>query len=176
MKYIVFIIVLFFMSFKTFAWKYDQNCTDFSINDIKFTQKNRVTVTVHGPQKKVGGDICCLQQGVMMIGNYFINPWVETSSTISVPIWKDREWVNGYSENNIVNPQNCENLNCNTIYEGEVDYTRADNFGSSSYIHPGTLVTLSMDVYGHCIYESGETMCYQGCTISHLANYDPPNE
>ncbi|PKK65072.1 hypothetical protein RhiirC2_809595 [Rhizophagus irregularis] len=92
MKYIVFIIVFLNTFSNIFAWRFDHDCTDISIVDIKFIQNNQVEVTVHGPQRvsHPGYYPCCLQQGPMIIGNYKI--YTNNPNDPIATIWVDRQW------------------------------------------------------------------------------------
>uniref|UniRef100_U9SK90 Uncharacterized protein n=1 Tax=Rhizophagus irregularis (strain DAOM 181602 / DAOM 197198 / MUCL 43194) TaxID=747089 RepID=U9SK90_RHIID len=66
---------------------------------------------------------------------------------------------------------------CDEVYEGAIDYTRVDNFEPFLFPDPGERVTLLMDVYVHCEFDSsykGRTFCHQGCTINHTTNYNYP--
>ncbi|PKY50880.1 hypothetical protein RhiirA4_424091 [Rhizophagus irregularis] len=172
MKYIVVIIVLFLIFHKTFAWKYTEDCTE-------FTQKNQVTVTVHGPSKFENPEHapCCLQQGPMIIGDYkFYNPASTNPTDLISTVWDGRQWVNGYSEDKSANIYDClsRSFNCNTLYEGEVDYTHSDNFDSSKFPSLTGLVLLQMTVYAYCHYER-HTTCERGCTLTSLVAYNPPS-
>ncbi|CAG8694903.1 12066_t:CDS:2 [Rhizophagus irregularis] len=90
MKCIVFIIVFLNTFSNTFAWVL-----------IMIAQ---VSVTVHGPQRvsNPGHVPCCLQQGPMIIGNYIF--YKGNPEYLIATIWEGRKWVNGYSEDNSVDP------------------------------------------------------------------------
>ncbi|CAB4490590.1 hypothetical protein RhiirA5_507713 [Rhizophagus irregularis] len=179
MKYIVFIIVFLNTFSNIFAWRFDHDCTDISIVDIKFIQNNQVEVTVHGPQRvsHPGYYPCCLQQGPMIIGNYKI--YTNNPNDPIATIWVDRQWVNGYSEDNLVDSNNCvygPQPDCDKVYQGAIDYTRTYDFDASRFPPPGGKVTLSMDIYAHCTFDSnyqGSTSCYQGCSLNYIADYNP---
>ncbi|GBC30814.2 hypothetical protein GLOIN_2v1479435 [Rhizophagus irregularis DAOM 181602=DAOM 197198] len=77
-------------------------------------------------------------------------------------IWEGRKWSQTV---------------CDEVYEGAIDYTRVDNFEPFLFPDPGERVTLLMDVYVHCEFDSsykGRTFCHQGCTINHTTNYNYP--
>ncbi|PKB93874.1 hypothetical protein RhiirA5_507811 [Rhizophagus irregularis] len=174
MKYIVFIIVFLNTFSNTFAWRFNYDCTDISILDIKFIQYDQVAVTVHGPQRisHPGYYPCCLQQGPMIIGNYKIYTYYQNDPIAT--IWEGRQWVNGYSEDNLVDSYDCvygPQPDCDKVYQGAIDYTRTDNFTVSRFFPPGEKVTLSMDIYAHCTYDSS-TSCYQGCTLNYITDYN----
>jgi hypothetical protein len=136
---------------------------------------------VHGPQKESnpGKYYCCLQQGPQIIGDYFFytnNPNDPISTT-----WKGRNWVNGYTQDNVVQINDClsQTLDCDKAYEGAVDNTRSDIIDVSKFPPPGdqTKVTLQMTIYAHCYYDSdytGKTVCLQGCTLNYIVPYNPP--
>ncbi|CAB4434999.1 unnamed protein product [Rhizophagus irregularis] len=180
MKCIVFIIVFLNTFSNTFAWGFNYDCTDISILDTTFTSNNQISVTVHGPQRvsNPGHVPCCLQQGPMIIGNYIF--YKSDPEYPIATIWEGRKWVNGYSEDNSVDPNDCiyeSQTVCDEVYEGAINYTRVDNFDPSLFPDPGHFVTLSMDIYAHCEFDSsykGRTFCYQGCTINHTADYSYP--
>ncbi|RGB43754.1 hypothetical protein C1646_749348 [Rhizophagus diaphanus] len=179
MKYIVFIIVFLNTFSNIFAWGYNYDCTDISVSDIKFTQSNQVEVTVHGPQRVSNPNQfpCCLQQGPMIIGDYKF--YINNPNDPIATVWNDRQWVNGYSEDNSVNPNNCSYgppLDCDKVYEGAIDYTRTDNFDASRFPSPGGQVTLVMDIFAQCTFNpdyKGSTYCYQGCTVNYITVYNP---
>lgn len=138
-------------------------------------------VAVHGPPRFTNPEHvpCCLQQGPMIIGNYKI--YKDDPNNPLATIWGDRQWVNGYSEDNAVNLNDCgiygPPLDCDKVYEGEQWYTRTDNFDSSRLV-PGLKVTLAMDIYAHCTFNpdyKGSTYCYQGCTVNYIVDYNPPH-
>ncbi|POG70110.1 hypothetical protein GLOIN_2v1776179 [Rhizophagus irregularis DAOM 181602=DAOM 197198] len=120
-----------------FAWDYNYDCTDISISDIKFTQSNQVEVTAHGPQRYSNREHfpCCLHQGPMLISNYTFFYTNEPNNPIATTVWKHRQWVNGYSEDNSVElddylywpPPDCDK----EVYQGAINYTRTNNFDAS---------------------------------------------
>lgn len=73
-------------------------------------------------------------------------------------MWSDREWVNGYNDDNI---QHCDRSgchNCDSEYQGQQDYLRADTVDRSKFPPPGSTITLYATVYQKCWYD-GETHC-----------------
>ncbi|PKY51599.1 hypothetical protein RhiirA4_468735 [Rhizophagus irregularis] len=113
----------------------------------------------------------------MIIGNYKI--YTNNPNDPIATIWVDRQWVNGYSEDNLVDSNNCvygPPPDCDKVYQGAIDYTRTYDFDASRFPPPGGKVTLSMDIYAHCTFDSnyqGSTSCYQGCSLNYIADYNP---
>ncbi|CAB4407904.1 unnamed protein product [Rhizophagus irregularis] len=179
MKYIVFIIVFLNTFSNAFAWGYNNDCTDISISDIKFTQSNQIEVTVHGPQRVSDPDYlpCCLQQGPMIIGDYKF--YTNNPRDPIATVWKGRQWVNGYSEDNSADPNDClyyAPVDCDKYYEGAIDYTRTDIFDASRFPPPGGQVTLVMDIFAHCTFDTnfaGKTYCHQACEVNYSTVYNP---
>lgn len=70
----------------------------------------------------------------MIIGNYYF--FTINSNNPIATLWKDRTWVSGYSEDNAANLEDCLNgsFDCNTLYEGAIDYTRIDNFDPKNFL------------------------------------------
>ncbi|CAB4380730.1 unnamed protein product [Rhizophagus irregularis] len=155
MKCIVFIIVFLNTFSNTFAWGFNYDCTDISFLNIEFTSNHQVAVTVHGPQRvSISGHVpCCLQQGPMIIGNYRFYKDKDNLKDLIATIWKGRQWVNGYSENNSVDPNDCaygSHTDCDKVYQGAIEYKRADYFDPSIFPSPGESVIIAMDVFSLC--------------------------
>uniref|UniRef100_U9U8S4 Uncharacterized protein n=1 Tax=Rhizophagus irregularis (strain DAOM 181602 / DAOM 197198 / MUCL 43194) TaxID=747089 RepID=U9U8S4_RHIID len=59
-----------------------------------------------------------------------------------------RQWINGYSENNSVDPNDCvyrSQTDCDKVYQGAIEYKRADYFDPSMFPSPGESVIIAMD-------------------------------
>ncbi|PKY21508.1 hypothetical protein RhiirB3_385720 [Rhizophagus irregularis] len=153
---------------------------DINILDVKFTQSNQIEVTVHGPQRVSDPDYlpCCLQQGPMIIGDYKF--YTNNPRDPIATVWKGRQWVNGYFEDNSADPNDCLSyyapVDCDKYYEEEIDYTRTDIFDASRFPPPGGQVTLVMDIFAHCTFDThfgGNTYCHQACEVNYSTVYYP---
>ncbi|CAB4474436.1 unnamed protein product [Rhizophagus irregularis] len=112
--------------------------------------QDSVAVTVHGPQRvsNPGHVPCCLQQGPMIIGNYRFYKDKDNLKDPIATIWKGRQWINGYSENNSVDPNDRvyrSQTDCDKVYQGAIEYKRADYFDPSMFPSPGESVIIAMD-------------------------------
>ncbi|PKY55655.1 hypothetical protein RhiirA4_475268 [Rhizophagus irregularis] len=180
MKHIVLTIILFLIFFKTFALKSSVNCDDIyfdSAEGIKFLANHQVELTISGPHKveSPGNFTCCLQQGPMMVGNYKFSKGGTTIYTVL----SDVTWENGYNMGNILDANNClskiwgKYFDCNTIYEGQYEYTRVDNYDPTKFPSPGEAIGLEFTVYAHC-FNQCETICLKSCDFVTGISYDPP--
>ncbi|PKK57627.1 hypothetical protein RhiirC2_797701, partial [Rhizophagus irregularis] len=89
-------------------------------------------------------------------------------------------WVNGYFEDNSADPNDCLSyyapVDCDKYYEGEIDYTRTDIFDASRFPPLGGQVTLVMDIFAHCTFDThfgGNTYCHQACEVNYSTVYYP---
>ncbi|CAB4439462.1 unnamed protein product [Rhizophagus irregularis] len=179
MKHIILTIILFLIFLKTFAIKSSVNCDDFYFDPegIKFLANHQVELTINGPHKveSPGSFTCCLQQGPMMVGNYKFSKGGTTIYTVL----SDITWENGYNMGNILDANNClskswgKYFDCNTIYEGQYEYTRVDNYDPTNFPSPGETIGLEFTVYAHC-FNQCETICLKSCDFVTGISYDPP--
>ncbi|CAB4395463.1 unnamed protein product [Rhizophagus irregularis] len=181
MNHIAFIIVSFLIFCKTFAFKYYNNCSDGpafdGIDDIVFLSNHQIELILEGPKQaeNSGNFPCCLQQGPMIISNYtFYNRNHSLIYTI-IPE-KTNEWVNEYTENSILNVDDCTNgtFNCNKIYQGQYHYTRADNYDPNHFFSPGENIGVGLTVYAKC-FQHIETVCLTSCWFTAGIIYNPPS-
>ncbi|UZO00745.1 uncharacterized protein OCT59_011864 [Rhizophagus irregularis] len=180
MKLIVFIIVLFLMFFKTFAFVTYGDCdNDGSIvSEIIFPAAGVVRLQLVQPDKRDDPNLypCCLQQGVMLLENYMIYKDDGSKDPLFTFVG-DRTWVNGYDGSNILQKDDdCDrsSFKCDQLYEGDYAYTRFDNFDASK-LTPGDAIIVSMTTYSHCYYAS-ETICVGSCKpLFHMHYWPLPN-
>ncbi|RGB39331.1 hypothetical protein C1646_754649 [Rhizophagus diaphanus] len=163
MKYILFIIVFFLNSLKTFAWKTHDKCDNIWVSGVKWLPNNQVSITLHGPPHD--GDKC-QQQGIEIVSGfkfYILNktPFI---------FWDERRWINGYNENNVSGGR--DGKDCSKLYEGDIDFEMIQTYDPNEFASPGQQVALEMWLYGHCRYK-GDTHC-DACRIYNYYNYDPP--
>jgi hypothetical protein len=167
------LIIHFFFTFMLFYVK------DISYIDIKFLADHQVALTIAGPDKKQnnGSFTCCLQQGPMIISNYsFYYKKSEIYNVVSEPTWE-----NGYTMENILNANDClskewdKYFDCNTIYQGQHDYTRADNYDPTKFPSPGETIGFAVNAYAHC-FNHCETTCLKSCLFTGGISYDPPKQ
>ncbi|RGB40651.1 hypothetical protein C1646_753091 [Rhizophagus diaphanus] len=141
------IILLFLIFFKTFALKSSLNCDDLNYVDIKFLANHQVELIIDGPGR------------------------VENT---------DPSWENGYTMLNILNANDClskesgKYFDCSTIYQGQHNYTRADNYDPKKFPSPGDTIGFAVNVYAHC-FNYCETTCLKSCLYTGGISYDPPN-
>ncbi|PKY61338.1 hypothetical protein RhiirA4_486168 [Rhizophagus irregularis] len=152
MNHIAFIIVSFLIFYKTFAFKYYKNCSDGpdfdGIADIVFLSNHQIELILEGPKQAEN----------------------------SVIPEKTNEWVNEYTENSILNVEDCTNgtFNCNTIYQGQYNYTRADNYDPNHFFSPGENIGVGLTVYAKCFHHI-ETVCLTSCMFTAGIIYNPPS-
>ncbi|CAG8705557.1 uncharacterized protein OCT59_007947 [Rhizophagus irregularis] len=149
MNHIAFIIVSFLIFYKTFAFKYFNNCSDGpafdGIDDIVFLSNHQIELILEGPKQAENSE-------------------------------KTNEWVNEYTENSILNVDDCTNgtFNCNTIYQGQYHYTRADNYDPNHFFSPGENIGVGLTVYAKC-FQHIETVCLTSCWFTAGIIYNPPS-
>src|SRR4051794_40884588 len=77
-------------------------------------------------------------------------------------MWKEREWKNGYNEDNI--SENGETKNCDSSFEGSIDYQMVSSFDPNLFASPRKDVALELWMYGRC-HHRYDTQCEQGCKL-----------
>ncbi|CAB5186413.1 hypothetical protein RhiirA5_501274 [Rhizophagus irregularis] len=175
MKLIIFIIVLFLTFFKTFAFKSFDNCYDHGsiFESVRFIVEGLVELKLVQPDKTQVP--CCLQQGVMIIKDYMIYKDDGSKDPLFTFVG-DRTWVNGYDRSNILHKIYCNNnsFNCDSLYEGDYEYTRLDSYDTSKLTR-GDEIIVSLTTYSHCYYSS-ETICLGSCNpVFHIPYFPPIN-
>ncbi|RIA98965.1 hypothetical protein C1645_812142 [Glomus cerebriforme] len=146
---LIFIFLFLFGLSRTFAWDPYPDCSDVSIDQFQWVAKDAFTVHFHSPPS-VGCTRHGSQAGVEIISDYNFGSIYN--------IWSEREWVNGYNENNI---QNCGRTgcpNCEHEYQGQQDYLWSGYIDRSKFPPSGSNITLNAKVYQKCWYD-GQTHC-----------------
>uniref|UniRef100_U9U9T8 Uncharacterized protein n=1 Tax=Rhizophagus irregularis (strain DAOM 181602 / DAOM 197198 / MUCL 43194) TaxID=747089 RepID=U9U9T8_RHIID len=98
----------------------------------------------------------------MLISNYTFFYTNEPNNPIATTVWKHRQWVNGYSEDNSVELDDY-------LYWPPPDCDK-------EVPPPGEKVIVLMDIFAHCLFdpdESGHTYCYRGCEVRIITDYNP---
>lgn len=110
----------------------------------------------------------------MIISNYtFYNR--DHSHIYTIIPNRTRVWINEYTEENILDVNECSkgNFDCNTIYQGQYNYTRADNYDPTNFFTSGENIGVGLTVYAQCFHHI-ETVCLTSCRFTAGIVYNPP--
>jgi hypothetical protein len=66
-------------------------------------------------------------------------------------------------------------VTCDSLYEGDYEYTRLDGFDPSNKLSRGDAIIVSLTTYSHWYYAS-ETICVGSCNpVFHMHYFSPSN-